>query len=202
MYTRRRSICALGTVVATLCGLLIVSAPPGSAHRLGGKWAHPNYSYFTSVNGYTGYLTPISNAAGLWSSRTVFSMSEGPPTSAPVGVFVDNYDNTDWIGIGIPGPNVSSGTYTYATVHANTYWLNGRHFNCASPGPACKYPADTASQRQCVIGHELGHTIGLAHTAESPAYRSIMNPDHGKRCHSWALVGPQTHDINDVAGIY
>ena len=195
----------LSTFAHLLLVASIVVTLPGaaSAHRLGGKWANPRYTYFTSSNGFGGFATQVDQAAAKWTNRSVFTISEGSATSAPVSVTIDTYGATDWIGVGIPGPNISSGTYTYGSIRLNASWTNDRHFNCGTPGGAsCDYPADTDNQKECVASHEMGHVIGLAHTGDSPGYQAIMNPSHGKRCHTWALIGAQQHDTNDVAGFY
>jgi hypothetical protein len=145
------------------------------------------------LNGYSGYSDPIDNAADGWTNKTKFTYYLAPATSANVAVNVDDYGATDYLAFGLPGPNVSGGTYTYGSVQINAGWLNTRHYNCATPGAAsCDYPADSDSERRCVATHELGHIIGLAHTGDSPGYQSIMNPLHGKRCHTWAIVSPSS----------
>lgn len=178
-----------------------VGAAPSSAIPLGGKWAHPNYSYFKSVGAYTGYNAPITNAAGAWNAGTKFSIALAPATSAQVSLTVANYGATDWFGLGEPGPSVTTGTYTYGSIKINAGWLNTRHFNCATPGAAsCAYAADAAPKKRCVVAHEMGHVIGLAHTAASS--NKIMNVDHGARCHTKALTGPTANDKADVEAIY
>jgi hypothetical protein len=114
---------------------------------------------------------------------------------------VNDYGVTDWLGMGEPGPTVTSGTYTYGSIRINAGWLNTRHFGCATPGAAnCVYDADNANQKQCVSAHEMGHIIGLAHTGA--ATNKIMNVDHGARCHTMALTGATAGDASDVAAIY
>lgn len=175
----------------------------GSAHQLGGRWSSPQTTYFKQLNGYSGYSDPIDNGADGWTNKTKFTYYLAPATSASVAVNVNDYGATDYLALGVPGPNAYGGTYTYGTVQINAGWLNTRHYNCATPGAAsCDYPADSNSERRCVATHELGHIIGLAHTGDSPGYQSIMNPLHGKRCHTWAIVSPQQHDIDDVQALY
>ncbi|MBM9460258.1 hypothetical protein JK386_10115 [Nocardioides sp. zg-536] len=174
---------------------------PSKANPLGGKWRNPSYTYFSQLNGYSGYDSPVTSAAAGWTKFGGFTISAVSATSATVSVAVNNYGPTDWLGIGTPGPSHSSGTYTYGSIKINAGWLNRRHFNCLLPDHStCTYAADTSAKKKCVVVHEMGHVIGLAHT--SAGSNKVMNVDHGQGCHVKGLTNPTSYDKNDVAEIY
>lgn len=187
-------------VALVLVASLAIAPFAANGAALGGKWATPTYTYYRSVNGYTAYSSSAAGAAAAWNSNTAFNVVLGTVGSA-VWYNVNDYGVTDWLGIGEPGPNATSGTYTNGSIRINAGWLDTRHFNCTTPGAqSCAYAADDANQRQCVSAHEMGHIIGLAHTGVTT--NTIMNVNHGDRCHAKGLTGPTAGDSNDVNAIY
>ena len=182
--------------------MVVMTAPPSQSHFLGGRWGGTSYGYTVNLNGHARFDGPIADAGRVWTNRTVFTVSRVSAQSATVwgSVSASYYD---WIGLGVPGPNPEYGKYTYGNFYISSVWLNHRHFNCANPGAAaCDYPKDSDSQLECVASHEMGHVMGLAHTEATIGYKAIMHPNHGTRCHAWAIIGSQAHDTGDIAALY
>jgi hypothetical protein len=196
-YWKRGASLAFALLLAASVALVPATA---NGAALGGKWKTPTFTYYRNVGTFTDYSSPAAGAAASWSSNTKFSPVLGT-VGAQVWYTVAAYGTTDWLGIGEPAPNPYAGTYTSGSIKINASWLNTRHFNCSTPGAStCTYAADTANQKQCVSAHEMGHVIGLAHTASTSG--TIMNIDHGVRCHTKALTGATSGDATDVKAIY
>lgn len=192
-------------VVALFVAAALTLAGSGAyAHFLGSKWAHSTYTYSIQLNGYPGYESPTVLAASEWANRTRFN-PERQQGSGQVSIQMLGYRPNDFIAIGIPGPQVGGpATYTNGNIQVSAKWLNGPHVNCTQMSlNQCVYQsADDDFKKKCVIGHEMGHVMGLAHTEWGIGYRSLMHPDHGQVCHAWLLGGAVEHDVGDISALY
>ncbi|MGH9857307.1 MAG: matrixin family metalloprotease, partial [Acidobacteriota bacterium] len=150
-----------------------------SAHFLGGEWASPSYTYYT-----TSYYSQVAQARDNWNNNTIFSVIETSPSQADVAITHADYGAV-WDGYSEPGPDPDSGTYTYGQIRLNDYWL-------------LQY---THEKRISAIAHEMGHMMGLAHY-NNPNDHSIMHSSTNIRYDNWGLTGPAGHDISDVQQLY
>lgn len=172
MYARRRAI-----LVSVVITLMFLSVTPVFAELLGGKWPTPSFSYYKDS-----YSGQVAEARDNWNNNTVFYMYELQPWQAAVSITNGDYGAVNWDGYAYVGPNPYGGTYTYGGVVLNDYWL----FQYTHP------------KRVSVIGHEMGHVIGLNDTSNY----SIMVGDTPTRYDAWGLTGPTNYDINDVDNLY
>ena len=117
---------------------------------------------------------------------------------------------SDWnnAGAGV-SPSTTSGSATVALSEANdssvswdgiTYWNNGANgvmTNVSAQLNAAYTAGYSASKREGVAAHEVGHTLGLAHSNSCV----LMNPTTPDRTNC-GVYTPQQDDINGVRAIY
>lgn len=158
-----------------------------SAEVYGGKWAsNPSYYHNTSNPYSTEFNQAISSWNGVLSSiGSALRIRSGSATGATVMVSTANYYDLGWDGYCKPGPDPYSGTYTYADMKLNTFYMDNF----------------TSDRRKSVITHEFGHCLGLAHT-ETGANRSIMYITSNVYYGQWNLTSPTSYDIDNLDSLY
>lgn len=161
---------------------------PTFAEVLGGKWVNnPTFYLATNSQYYQPYLTAVNvwniNLTNTGTSIRIRSNSQSAATISPSEGL---YGYTGWSANCAPGPNLHSGTYTYAEMKLNTSYM-------------WKYSPE---KKSAVIAHELGHMLGIDHT-QSTTPRSLMY-EAGSSVYydQWLLTGPTSFDYNTLNSIY
>jgi predicted Zn-dependent protease len=143
----------LTTLIFTFCTFSFTVG----ATAQGGKWTS-NITYYVPNN--DAYLTNIRTAVNDWNNvlgqYTTLTIRTADVLGAKVTAS-SAYYGTDvcWTGMGEPGPNPYSGTYTYGSVRLNRSHLDNKWYITQ------------------VATHEFGHILGLAHAYENVS--SIMS---------------------------
>lgn len=166
---------------------LIFSQTPAQADFLGGKWGIRQVAIYEGLQHddpttNTEYHSGWNNAFNAWYdayriNNLKFNYSTGSLYYAEVNVTNADYQDSTWDGRGTPGPNATSGTYTYGTIKINDYTV----------------ASYSANQVGAILSHEMGHVAGLAHAPSGTD--SIM-------VYGAALTDLRTHDINDIKTLY
>jgi hypothetical protein len=158
---------------------LLATQPAVSAYTLlGGKWNHTSLKIYK----HTGY-PELNYAAQSWNSAgTKIYFSVTYDTSSEIAATSYNYGNTGWDGATTLYPSSSAVPYTSASVYFNEYYVAGYG----------------SQKRQSVMGHELGHSVGLGEALGAV----LMNPTTQGRYDWFHVYTPQQDDINGVKAIY
>ena len=177
---------------ATTIAALVVGATAAlslaattSAYVLNGDhWANPtSISYYNYTSGVDS--TAYTNALQAWNNTPtpVLFVKESQIGDEQVSLYHGNYGATGWDGL---SQWIATGSVEYyAWTKINDYYSNS-------------YPAD---ERQSVVGHELGHVLGLGH---QPGI-DLMNPatcGYESRYCTYLVYTPLQDDINGINAIY
>lgn len=128
-----------------------------------------------AVDGVRRYFTIIQGRNARWDSLTCLTFLA---SSTPVlNEYAANYGATGWLGL-TSLESISSCHINKASIKLNRYYLD-------SPS----YTDSTIAKIAC---HEIGHTLGLSHSASTT---SCMN-------HSSTSISPDAHDVDTIRSIY
>lgn len=94
----------------------------------------------------------------------------------------DNQSDVSWDGLAYISDDDGDGFYDYASAFVNRYYTDDYELN----------------KRRSVMGHELGHMLGLAH--ETGAV--LMNGYTSQRYDTYGVYTPQTDDVNGINALY
>ena len=167
--------------------VLIVSTQ-AKAGIFGGKWAsNPTYYIATSNVYYSEFVQAVSSwNSALSSVGASISIKSNTVTGASFVPSAEFYGPTGWNGFCKPGPDPSSGTYTYAT-----YKLNRTTMDNFDP-----------AKRKAICTHELGHALGLSHNSYISPETLMYIGGSGVYYDDWYISSPQSNDIADLNSIY
>ncbi|XP_025409897.1 matrix metalloproteinase-2-like isoform X2 [Sipha flava] len=177
------------------CGVLDI--PPKQNNIKKKRFAIPsngwNKRYLTYyVSNYTPKLSPenikneIQRAFRIWSQYSRLNFLEVYNTNADIVISFGEFDHGDKFPFDGPG-----NTLAHAFYPTDLGILGGDiHFDNSEDWTL--YKSDSGVDFYSVAIHEMGHSLGLGHSAES---NSIMNPYY---------KGPQPQDIgyDDILGIH
>lgn len=173
------------TIVASAALVVGMAAAPANAYAtFGCRWVSNNVSVLSYPP--AGYTIVNSNAKNDWSNNTDVNFFTG--SAADVSINYNNQGLTGWSGIASGSSGCSGGYYsTTIPIVINRYYTDGY----------------TSSQRQSVITHELGHSIGLAHVGTASTACSsvtIMNPTDSRRftCSRYSTVADDRNGANAI----
>jgi hypothetical protein len=159
---------------------------------LGGKWNYyaVYWNYDSTVP--SSYHTPLKDAAKTWNGKAnkayrFFPDWQGYTVKPHVWV-IKTPDENYWTskgtyGIGIPGPDFTSGIYTEGRLEIVTNMSNGL----------------TPAKKTSMLIHEFGHLLGLAHVKN---YAAVYNESVMDEIDVWDLSGPTTFDIQNLNYLY
>lgn len=185
---RRHRIFSMSTVVLALSAFISVGASDtASAYtKTGCHWDRTTIDYGTPTN--SAYVSPTVNAATNWTNTpTPIYMRRvaGSPVSG-VEISAANYGSVTWDGL-------SSWNCSTFLHHTTAAWsrYNTYHTNYYS-----------ATGKQQLMVHELGHTLGLAHAGTATCSGQPIMYIWEKRYSVCGHVVPQADDIRGINDIY
>jgi hypothetical protein len=165
--------------------LTIVVCPSSAfAHFLGGSWDTPSGITYCFNSIASSLVTPTHNAVNAWNNTDTAVYFHYEPSGGDVDVQSYDWGDCGWAGRGYPGPDMDSGTYTYGVVDLNEYWTS----------------TFGSTKNKALIGHELGHILGLAHCGTST--HALLHNDLTVFYDQWGISTPQQHDVNDINTLY
>lgn len=184
----RRTGAILSTVFLTLLSSLVAQAPASAYSLSGCRFGSATISVTANNAIPSGYATPLSQARGDWSVKTDVTMPATPNPAAAIRVEFGNYGNL-FSGRALDTTTCPGGIHYPATkyIEINTYILNGY----------------TSAQRQSVIGHEIGHHLGLAHNTNTAScgVATLMSSRDTFR-HGCGIYGAVSDDVAGVNSRY
>ena len=215
LTSRAHSIVLAGALILVTLITPLVS----SAHFMGwpnGHWPWAAYHHLLTINysrGCTGsFYTAAGDAASGWTATWTplyFSEVGSPPcTGTAYNGYVDLYSYSN------AGDWAWGWAQAYALHTVCDFWFFGCWSSHQVLDPSWNEPyasgvimlntaKATGSNYFLLVGdvtHEMGHTLGLAHSGyyngEATGYYSIMD------YLNWSYNRPQTHDVNDVNFLY
>ncbi|MEM2980433.1 MAG: matrixin family metalloprotease [Thermoproteota archaeon] len=103
----------------------------------------------------------------------------------PQHVYVKNvyYPSQWWDGMTYPYDYNGDGYFEYVNISLNNYYTQN-------------YPRNKI---RSVIGHEFGHSLGLAHMFFAPV---LMNPDTSERYDVYGIYKPTQDEVNGINALY
>jgi predicted Zn-dependent protease len=172
--------------VFMVLALMIAAYPNKTADAtvLGGKWAS-DFNCYIQTSTYYGYAY---NSIDVWNDclDSIGSNMDISTSTTSYSVYITQTSSSlsDWFGLTDLYPSQSSSIYTAANVTYNHYYL-------ANEGTTLK---------TAVAIHEMGHVLGLAHTANE-SNDSIMLT-YVEDAIDRGITGPTSYDISDLDSIY
>lgn len=179
MRRNRAKFLTAGPLVALLIGASLAYGAPAWAYSFTGcHWNTTSPTY--KNNGGTAMSAEVTNAVGSWTGGTDLTTMTNSSSSA----FLVGYSNMGATGYdGWTSWTCSGSTTTAANSRVNTYYTN----------------SFTVAKRKAIWVHELGHGLGLGHSALANA---IMNPCAACVYVSYGTNVPITDDINGMNSLY
>lgn len=177
MIDRRHGF-AMAMAQIPLLGLMLFVIAPASAYQLlGGKWSTLQLNYY--IDGAT-YQSEIGSAANSWNYYTgnKVQLSRVYGQYENIRLLTANYGATSWYATAWNSPSFQSIPYTYSQIRINSQNLSWLSY----------------SDRQEVVAHELGHSLGLGHTNLTGC---ILMKAGG-----FCAVYPRADDINGIYALY
>jgi predicted Zn-dependent protease len=169
------------TLVASAFISTVVLIPKVEAYTLiGGKYASGNITY--TYYGSGSYNLAALQGAQAWDNAGTNNVNltwSNTVSTANIIFRQDDYGNLNWNARCANKPVHSSGTYTKSDIDFNEHWMDSM----------------TASQRQGVSAHEVGHALGLDHVTTT---NQVMCTAQDGR----AVNKPGTDDINGANHLY
>lgn len=206
----QRGRSAILALVVALTAMFVVSgtlAPKSSeaitpAHVLGGWWTSTNplnYTCRTEGSLHADWCDVVTAwGANSWQGANI-NLVRTNPSNARITVVISPENKFSAYGRAVfPSPGRGSAR-PYSTVRID---INRFHTDAAG-GFHHRDWGGSASRgdKQCLLSHEFGHAIGLAHHATT---YSIMTTYHDDRCGHGTKggYGPAAHDNTDVWWLY
>jgi hypothetical protein len=156
----------------------------------GGRWSSANpVMYYNdrdsdgTLNKYVSYANALSSWSGV-SSHVSWSGTRYGSQMAYLSW--DNNPNVQWDGASQIIPSPSSNPYTSTNSYVNRHYTDGYADN----------------ERQSVMGHELGHVLGLDHYCCPAALMNTGTCGYQGRWCTYGVYAPQADDKNGVIAIY
>ncbi|MEW5354057.1 matrixin family metalloprotease [Streptomyces sp. 16-176A] len=188
--------------LAVASATVVIPASPAAAYdTLGCRFTSGTLKWQDSTT-TSGYATAAKNAVGAWNTTsTQFNMNQ-VTSGANIRVTNGNFGST-WQGLRFVGITLdtsqrdpvayscSGGTWDTTVV---TWWNDyyTQHYG--------------AAKRQAIMVHELGHALGLAHTAAAPGSSCGQVSIMDKAIDAWYDVcgfwTPRQDDINGANALY
>ncbi|HEX5088533.1 MAG TPA: hypothetical protein VFV89_12055 [Nocardioides sp.] len=170
-------LCAFGLVAA------LPAVPAQATNYEGCSWGHPGISYVNNTS--SAYQSLTSAALVNWSNQTDMSFNAGG-SNPGFSITDGGFGNTGWDGITYY--SCSGGIFVKGMlVRINGYYAD----------------AYSGQKKRAVIGHELGHVVGLAdrNIGQCPN-RSIMWGDTFGRYDVCGIFTVQADDIQGANTLY
>ena len=174
-------------MVVIIITMMISTSIVANAVALGGRW-NTNPSYNADGSRFESQVDSGANSwnsalSSIGSSRRINHTSK---SSTNVSIVIYGYGNVGWNAQGEPGPNLTSGSYTYATMRLNTTYMN----------------TYSNAKNKAICTHEWGHILGLAHYSSSSP-RSLMYAQGSSIYYDqWGISSPTSFDVSELNKIY
>ncbi|GGN94309.1 hypothetical protein GCM10010112_83490 [Actinoplanes lobatus] len=194
----RRAAVLASAVIAATAGLMLPASPASAYSLLGCKFTSGNLKWQPKIANST-YTTAATAAINDWNSTSTHFNFTQVSSGANVHVADGNYGAT-WMGNSFSGITLNStqknpvtnscsgGTWDTTMV---TWW--NRHYT----------DSYTSAQRETIMVHEIGHALGLAHTASASSCSApVMSVNIDSLVPSCGRMAPRQDDINGANALY
>jgi hypothetical protein len=194
-YTKKRLSTIIVATLLSVTGawfLTPLELPQAQAYSLMGcrfgtatiRWDH--YSSTASIP----YQSQWVNSVSKWNNSTDVNIIQATP--ADILFYPANWGATGWDGQAPNSVGCDNGLQSRGQgfhVYLNTNYASGY----------------SSAKRESVIGHEIGHYLGLAHVGNSTTACgnvTLMHPTTDRRWDACSVNSPRSDDINGVNSLY
>lgn len=160
-------------------GLMFLADVAFAYELLGGKWANVNdLTWCWASSSYPTLGTDMAYAFSDWDATATELGFRSVSYSANITGY--GYSTNDGLdGYADGEPSLFTGTIQSAEIYLNWYYLQD----------------ESGNYRRGTAGHEIGHTLGLAHTVVTLA---LMNTNRNRE----TVCYPQQDDVNGINYLY